>query len=143
VDYDGGWDSYIAVDSQGHPHIAYRDTQGFSGTAVKYAHWDGSAWQIDTIEELVSTISSRNTTLSLDANDLPHISYSISAFGDDTDHLYHACKAVSDGDWLTETVATGYSISENALALDSAGDPRILYYAIYAVGGEEYAWRLN
>ncbi|RLC65785.1 MAG: hypothetical protein DRI48_06205 [Chloroflexi bacterium] len=143
VDVEGGWDSYIAVDSQGHPHIVYRDAKGLSGTAIKYAHWDGAAWQIDTIEDLASTISSRNTTLALDNDDLPHISYSISASGDDPDHLYHAYQQVSGGDWLTETVETAYSISGNALALNSAGDPRILYHAIYAVGGEEYAWRLN
>ncbi len=143
VDYEGGWHSYIAVDSQSRPHIAYRDAQGFSGTALKYAHWDGSAWQIDTIEDLVSTISSLNTTLALDNDDRPHISYSVSSSGDDPDHLYHAYRAVSGGDWVTETVETAHYIGDNALALDSAGNPRILYHAIYAVGGEEYAWRLN
>ncbi len=143
VDTDGGWDSYIVVDSQDRPHIAYRDAKGFSGTAVKYAHWDGSTWQIDTIAALVSSISSRDTTLALDTNDLPHISYSVADSGDDPDYLYHAYQAARGGDWLTETVETGYYIGDNVIALDKAGNPRILYYAIYATGSEEYDWRLN
>jgi hypothetical protein len=128
VDYDGGWNSYIAIDSHDRPHIAYRDAQGFSGTALKYAHWDGSAWQIDTIEDLISTINSRDTTLGLDGDDQPHISYSVSGSGGDPDYLYHAY--LDGGHWLTETVATAEGIGDNALALNSAGDPRIIYCAI-------------
>jgi len=128
VDYAGGWNSYIALDSNNRPHIAYRDAIGFSGTALKYAHWDGSAWQIDTIEDLISTSSSRDTTLALDGDDQPHISYSVSNSGDDPDYLYHAY--LNGGHWLTKTVATAEYIGENALALNGAGDPRIIYHAI-------------
>lgn len=128
VDYEGGWDSHIAIDSNDRPHIAYRDAKGFSGTALKYAHWDGSAWQIDTIEDLISASSSRDTTLALDGDDRPHISYSVSNSGDDPGYLYHAY--LDGGHWLTQTVATAEYIGDNALALNSAGDPRIIYYAI-------------
>lgn len=141
VDYEGGWNSYIALDSHGHPHIAYRDAQGFSGTALKYAHWDGAAWQIDTVEALISTISSRDTTLALDNDDLPHISYSVSDSGDAPDYLYHAYQKVAGGDWLTETVETAGHIGDNALALNSAGDPHILYYAIDGNAGRlDHTW---
>ncbi len=139
VDYDGGWNSYIAIDSHDRPHIAYQDAQGLSGTALKYAHWDGSVWQIDTIENLISPSSSRDTTLGLDDDDQPHISYSVSNSGDAPDYLYHA--HLDGGDWLTQTVATAGYIGDNALALSSAGDPRIIYDAID--GNDErlgYAW---
>jgi len=139
VDVEGGWDSYIALDSNDRPHIAYRDALGFSGTALKYAHWNGSAWQIDTVEDLASTISSRNTTLALDGDDQPHISYSLSDSGDDPDYLYHAY--LDGGAWATETVKTARYIGENALALNSVGNPRIIYYAIDDNAGRlDYAW---
>ncbi len=127
VDIYGGWDSYIAIDSNDLPHIAYRDALGFSGTALKYAHWNGSTWQIDTIKDLASAISSRNTTLALDGDNQPHISYSISDSGD-PDYLYHAY--LDGGNWMTETVATAEYIGDNAITLNSAGNPRIIYYAI-------------
>jgi hypothetical protein len=139
VDVEGGWDSYIALDSNDRPHIAYRDAQGFSGTALKHAHWNGSVWQIDTVKDLASSISSRNTTLALDGDDQPHISYSLSDSGDDPDYLYHAY--LDGGDWTTETVATANYIGDNAIALDSAGNPRIIYYAIDGETGQlGYTW---
>jgi hypothetical protein len=42
-----GWVNYrsgIAVDSHGHPHIAYDDS-GF----LRHAYWDGTAWHVQTI----------------------------------------------------------------------------------------------
>jgi hypothetical protein len=135
VDIYGGWDSYIALDSNDRPHIAYRVVVG-SGTALKYAHWSGSAWQIDTIQDPISSISSRNTTLAIDGDDQPHISYSVSDSGDDPDYVYHAY--LDGGNWTTETVATAECIDGNAIALNSAGNPRIIYHAI-----DGDTWRLD
>ena len=46
-DEDVGWDSSIALDSSGNPHISYRDA---SNTALKYAVKSGDGWIIETVD---------------------------------------------------------------------------------------------
>jgi len=60
----------LSLDSNGYPHILYYDTA--STKKLKYAKWDGNAWQIETLlsDETVTIIS-----LVIDSNNIPHIAY--------------------------------------------------------------------
>ena len=42
-------DRALRLDSQGRPHIAYGSRQLF------YAHWDGAAWQLETVDPALDT----------------------------------------------------------------------------------------
>jgi len=128
----GSWTS-AAVDSLGHPHVAYRQESPVPG--LKYARFDGTNWQITSVDE-----GGFSTSIALDASDHPHISYVGGASG--TDARY----ATFDGNnWSTETIAAGaLYFGATSIALDSAGAahvsfsdqslPRKLYYATNSTG---------
>jgi hypothetical protein len=72
----------IALDSRSHPHISYYDGVGYYATSrnLKYARWTGSAWDVQVIESGwgIGLYSS----LGLDREDRPHISYFDEGLGD-------------------------------------------------------------
>jgi hypothetical protein len=72
----GGFTS-LALDADDHPHISYYD---YSNDDLKYARYDGAAWQIETVDSdgMVGTY----TSLVLDAAGWPHISYRDATHGD-------------------------------------------------------------
>lgn len=72
VDSEGhaGTSTSLALDSEGYPHISYRD---FNIRDLKYAAFDGSAWEIQTIDS--EGFVGEYTSLALDSADNPHISY--------------------------------------------------------------------
>jgi hypothetical protein len=122
-----GWYTSIALDSAGWPHISYGAfycTGGSPGVpfvcdpdTLKYARYDGTNWQIETVDSTGWT--GIDTSLALDTLDRPHISY----FNDSSNQLKYA---YYDGtSWHIETVdnANGYT----SLALDSADRPHISY----------------
>lgn len=72
VDGDSNVASYtaLALDSTGHPHIAYYDqTEG----DLKYASFNGSDWEIFTID--AEGDAGTASSLALDSEDRPHIAY--------------------------------------------------------------------
>jgi hypothetical protein len=130
---DGSWEitrvdqgktgaySSLALDSQNHPHISYHDRENGD---LKYARWDGSNWQIETIDS--SGIVGLYTSLALDKDGNPHISY--------IDETNGALKyAFWDGSqWIIATIDdSGNSWRWTSLALDDSGFVHISY-----VGGE-------
>ena len=64
----------IALDTNNRPHIAYT---GDTENDVKYAYFDGVAWQIETVDSFGTSFDRRDTSIALDTNDRPHIGYSI------------------------------------------------------------------
>jgi hypothetical protein len=123
---DVGWDTSIAVDAWGNPHISYYDSS--QGT-LKYARWTGSAWHIETVDYVDrggAGYSAWDTSIALDGAGYPHISYCYS-----TSSLSGALKyARWDGvTWNIETVDTAGSVGwYTSLALDSADTPHISHY---------------
>lgn len=62
----------LALDKQDRPHISYCD-QFHVPVSLKYAAWDGNAWQIQTIDSIGSP--GLSNSMALDSENRPHISY--------------------------------------------------------------------
>ncbi len=111
---DVGYYSSISLDSSDNPHISYVD---YGNGDLKYAHFDGTDWYIETVDSPGS-----DPSISLDSSDNPHISYVDYGNGD----LKYAH---FDGtDWYIETVdSPGWVGFDNSISLDSSDNPHISY----------------
>jgi hypothetical protein len=119
----GRWNS-LAIDSQGNPHISYYYflAPGFETPtgALMYARRSAGNWVIEYVDS-VGTIG-EYTSLVLDANDNPHISYYDNSNGD----LKYTHK--SGGVWTSEIVESADNVgSFTSLVLDSQENPHIAY----------------
>lgn len=103
------WTS-VAIDSNGYPHISY--------WGLRYARWNGSAWEIDTPDPDPSV--GKWSSIAIDSGDNPHISY----YG--SGHLKYARK--DGGSWSVEEVDAGAPDVYSSVALDSNDNPHISYF---------------
>jgi hypothetical protein len=113
IDETDNAQSAIAIDSKGYPYVAYG-----KGTSLEYASWNDNGWNIQTID---SSNYSGGTGISLflDSKDQAHVSY-ISELG----QMY---AEQTNKKWVIELVdPMGYGLS-NSLALDTNGNPHIVY----------------
>jgi len=69
----GNMEPSIAVDSVGRPHIAYSKWPTGLGQILMYARWNGSAWEIQTVDTNGGSVGAFNS-IALDSCDRPHIS---------------------------------------------------------------------
>ncbi len=60
-------DRSLALDPNGHPHIAYGEEH------LYYAWYDGSAWHVESVDSSAGV--GRHAALGVDASGRPHISY--------------------------------------------------------------------
>jgi len=129
VDGGIGGHTSISLDSNGYPHISYFDETNYD---LKYAYFDGSSWQIETVDS--EGYVGIYTSLSLDSGDYPHISYR-----DETN--YDLKYAYFDGSsWQIETVDSEGNVGmSTSLFLDSGDYPHISYYD-YTNGYLKYAY---
>ncbi len=113
----------IAVDSNRRPHISYYDADNKD---LKYAHWTGSAWDIDRVDS-AGTVG-KYSSLALDDSNDPYIAY----YNDSIDGLRFAEKTSSgwDKDTVEQFVEGNnlYPGSYSSLAVSSSGKPYISYY---------------
>ena len=123
VDSQGtvGSDTSLELDSDGDPHVTYHRSYPFESADVKYASKQGGSWTTETVESQVSWIGS-DTSLELDTNGDPHISYKQTS----NSGLKYATK--QGGSWTTELVDTEYIGSHSSLELDTSGNPHIGYH---------------
>lgn len=100
------------------PHVSYYDRA--SGT-IEYAYRATSGW----ITETVDSVSCLNTSIALDKNGYPHVSYCyyINTITSDLKYAY------KDGSgWHVKTVDSGGNQgSDNAIAVDGDDHPHISY----------------
>jgi hypothetical protein len=121
---DIGQYSSIAVDSKDLPHISYYDQTNGN---LKYAYFDGATWQV--IDDIDPTRGTNNvglfTSLALDAQNHPHISYIDGTVAND----YKVKCARWDGStWIVEFVDSGASFGVTSIDIDSEEYSHISYY---------------
>jgi hypothetical protein len=146
VDSEGdvGRSSSLALDESGHPHISYYycGTLPFSCDIgdLKYVHQDASGWHIETVdsEERVG----EDTSLALDKNGHPHISYCDSPIWHADSPIWHALKTSPEAagtrslkyahqdafGWHIQTVDSEGDVGYTSLALDGDGYPHLSYF---------------
>lgn len=137
-----GWHNSLALDANGHPHISYYNADGNTPEGMYYAFFDGTNWALQQVDATCTTCGKYGTSLALDASGNPHIAYSGGTITDP--NLKYA--AWNGTAWDIQTIDsdgdTGYW---PALALDGAGAPHISYHTgaelIYAVWNQNTgAW---
>jgi len=113
----------IAVDADGYSHISYFDRTNWD---LKYAHWDGSAWQVEVAD---STGYYGATSIVLDTLGNPHISCKL-----EFPEYYHCIAHIWwDGtDWQRDVIETGTEMFQDigdytAIALDASDYPHVAY----------------
>ena len=118
---NGFGDNSIAVDSQGHVHIAFSyDANDGRYERLMYASNESGAW-VTTLVDGGIHVGFMNS-IDVDSNGRSHIAY--------FDYMNYCLKYATNagGKWVNETVDatedTGWSIS---LAVDAAGNPHIAY----------------
>ena len=125
----------LTLDSKQYPHISYN-----SNGQLKYAYWDGSSWQKQTIP-VPSKLLVFYTSIALDTNDNPSITYfeSDSAAGEQVVRL--RVVTWNGSVWELVTADKTYGSGKfNSIAVDSAGRPHIAYgNIIYENSGLRYA----
>jgi hypothetical protein len=105
----------LALDSADHPHLCYYDSDT---NALRYAHYDGSAWKFDTVDADLSC-NGQHCSIALDNQGHPHISYC------DIGLQY----AAYNGDaWQITTVDDDFFAGrDSSLAIDNYDRPHISY----------------
>ena len=116
--HNPGWDPSIVLDTNDNPHIAYVDYGSFN---LKYAAFDGSTWNIETVDSTGNV--GWDPSIALDANDNPHISYT------DGTESYLRYAVFNGSTWDFEIVdSTGNIAGHISLVLDSGENPHISYH---------------
>ena len=111
----------VAIDRNDNPHISYYDQ---TDEDLKYARWIGSMWIIETVDigEAPVGRAGAYSSLALDSNDYPHISYLDRAGG----HLKYA--HWTGRAWNIDKVdSDGFVGWWTSMALDGVGNPHISY----------------
>jgi hypothetical protein len=129
--------SSLALDGDGRPHIGYYSYDKDSNTGdLKYAYWNGTGWEITTVDS--SQDSGREVSMALSSKGVPLMSYR-SGVRSNSGELRFAY--LEGSEWYTQTVDddgdfNGLYIS---LALDEYDNPYIGYY-ISNLGDLRYAF---
>jgi hypothetical protein len=136
-------DGFLALDSAGNPHIAYTADFGLHNypdgkvemwNSLKYASWNGSSWDTQTVD-LPGNLGT--VDLALDSNDYPHTMYS-----NETDYFppeggvipSWAVKFASwnGSAWDIQTAFSDLSAYSN-MVLDSKGYPHFIQYPLVSI----------
>jgi hypothetical protein len=108
----------LALSGNGFPRISYN----VSGE-LRYAAWNGSSWNIETIDATDTGAREYDTSLALDQFDRPYIAHCNSA-GDSLQYSFNPGTG-----WQTESICSleGIDRGNPDLILDSMGRPHIAF----------------
>jgi hypothetical protein len=120
----------LALDSEGRPHISYRDIDHQS---LKYARLEATGWYSTTVYDNATVCYF--TSLELDNQDHPHIVYN----SDELEELRYA--SFDGSDWISQTVpiAGNPACSPSSIGVADNGDVH-LAYDDWSNGGLRYAY---
>lgn len=111
-----------ALDSSGYAHIAYLDVKA---NTVKYASFDGTHWQTETIDQLVERALLDHVSLKLDRQGRPHVAYYDAGLG----VLKYAVRTGKT--WQIQVAdRSGSAGMTPSLFLDANDRPYIAYYDV-------------
>ena len=124
-----GWYTSLALDEAEYPHISYYNCgTPFSCDVrdLKYAYEDSGGWHIETVDSVGTAF---DTSLALDEDEYPHISYSHWHVHNSNlkKYAYHDAYG-----WHIQTVDVGsahYVGGDIPLVLDESGYPHISYWS--------------
>ncbi len=110
----------LVLDGTGQAHIAYGGSE-----RMRYAFQDATGWHVETLAVGKSTPSS----LAMDSVGAPHISFRFRSYGAAKFELRYVTRDTIISAWRTETIDASAGLSDgiNALALDPAGVPQVVY----------------
>jgi hypothetical protein len=117
----------LALDRQGNPRVTYlrTPTEEDAPFALRYARWTGSTWSREIADDGGDDYPGTASSLLLDAQDNPHVSYHEGG-GGTGDELRYAWK--SAGVWTIETVdGNGSANYGTSMAFDAQGNPHVSY----------------
>jgi hypothetical protein len=114
----------IAIDSKGHPHIAYANVKAET-MSLRYATLNGDSWTTEILEGIQGPTGIFSVSMVMDKADNPHIAY--------TDVARRLVKYATreNGQWhlYDVDVIKGVGLPDrNGIALDSEGRPYISYF---------------
>jgi hypothetical protein len=116
----------IAVDGRGRPHIAYYQRDAGD---LRYAAWDGTAFQLTTVDTGGTADVGSSLSLALNAQGQPRIAY----YDLTTRDLKYA--VAGPGGWTVRTVLTTGSVGRSpALTLDTQGRAFVAFWNETAYG---------
>jgi len=120
--YFVGYCTSLAFDGNGYPHISYGDHSTWDHVALKYASYNGTAWNIQTVDDSTDKVGDY-TSLALDAAGYPHISYY-----DGTPQRDLKYASYNGTAWNLQLVDSDGDVGTyTSLALDGNGYPHISY----------------
>lgn len=112
----------MVLDSKQRPHISYPDGTG----NINHSYWDGTSWQKQTVE-LHATVINYYTSIIVDLNDYPSISY-YEEHGAGENGLRLRVVTWNGKFWEARTVDSDLGSGKfNSMASDSKGNPQIAY----------------
>ncbi len=119
-----GQNTSIALDGYGRPHISYyaHDDPGNPYPHLKYAHYTGSSWQVETIEDPAEYNYGSWTAINVDSQNRPHIIYSEFRYGAIKYAYYNGSS------WQLQQVDTaGSDAGYISMELDEYDHPHVSY----------------
>lgn len=118
----------MALDSHQRPHISYLD---YGSNRLKYAYWDGATWHSQTLN-IYSKAIEFYTSITLDSDDHPIISYYNVATPEDEVVIRLRVIRLTGGAWNTETVdSTMGSGKFNSIASNAQSDLQVAYANVH------------
>ena len=118
----------LSMDAEGHPSVSYYLYHRPDGTNIvnlKFAHYDGKEWIVETVDPHFGT--GKWNSLALDKAGHPHIAYSNVGQGD-LKYAYWDGKQWNFQTPDTRRTENHYVGQGNTIALDAAGKAHIAYY---------------
>lgn len=126
-DNQSGKFNSIAIDSQGHRHLAYGNVSAMIGGA-RYAFWDGQTTKLEIVDDRSmneTDLVGYSIAMALDKDGNPHLTYA------NISHLAVKYAVRKAGRWSVQTVDGMRGVAypdRNSIAIDPGGQPYIGYY---------------